>query len=188
MDSFPTGYGYMRHLSKQLSIASARVEELEDELQMMKTNSAKAGMGSIFIDQGWPRWQVYKTESCWPISCICESEKMIYSVLIWDSKMSSMRGKFNGGTGNSSNPSRQQRRRIPRKNRASLIVLSRRFPALLVSCWKIGKGELTHFATRFGNVCRTSLVLWAFLVCFSLLKDVLHTLIVADFFHSKKKT
>ena len=46
-DSFPAGYGYMRHLSKQLSIASARVAELEDELQMMKTNSAKAGM------QGW---------------------------------------------------------------------------------------------------------------------------------------
>ena len=43
MDSFPAGYGYMRHLSKQLSIASARVAELEDELQMMKTNSAKAG-------------------------------------------------------------------------------------------------------------------------------------------------
>jgi len=32
----------MQHLTKQLSIASARVAELEDELQMMKTNSAKA--------------------------------------------------------------------------------------------------------------------------------------------------
>ena len=46
------GHGSMRHLTKQLSIASARVAELE--LQMMKNNSAKAGWVAYYR----PRWHI----------------------------------------------------------------------------------------------------------------------------------